>query len=129
LDIIVRCDWAIGNLPQDSEIDPLIWEEAQKLALNIASSIPYYLSENVHIFLNQALASDGTLKAMVPGPSVRGLLVMHTLYTVSNLSVVDPALKVYFKDCLGWIGLNMGIGQAIMLSKVFAQVTLIEVCY
>ena len=97
----------------------MIWEEAQKLALNIASSIPYCLSENVHIFLDQTLASDETSKSMVPGPSVHGLLVMHTLYMVSNLSVVDPALKVYLKDCLEWIGLNMGIGQATMLSKVF----------
>jgi hypothetical protein len=119
LDIIVRCHWATTNLPQDSEVDPLIWEEAQKLALNIAASIPYYLAENVQVFLNQTLASDVTSKAMIPGPSVGGLLLMHTLYMVSNMSVVDPALKVYLKDCLAWIGRNMGIGQATMLSKVY----------
>jgi len=119
LDIIVRCHWATTNLHQDSEIDPLIWEEAQNLASNIAASIPYYLAENVQVFLNQTLASDVASKAMTPGPSVGGLLLMHTLFMVSNFSVVDPALKVYLKDCLAWIGRNMGIGQATMLSKVY----------
>jgi hypothetical protein len=118
LDIIVRCHSATTNLPQDAEIDPLIWQEAQKLALIIAGSIPYYLAEDVQVFLKQTLASDVTSKAMIPGPSVGGLLLMHTLYMVSKMSVVDPALKVYFKDCLAWIGRNMGIGQATMLSGV-----------
>jgi hypothetical protein len=118
LDIIVRCHWATTKLLQDAEIDPLIWEEAEKLALNIAASIPYYLALNVQAFLNQALASDTTSKTIIPGPSVGGLLLMHTLYMVSKLSVVDPALKVYFNDCLAWIGRNMGIGQATMLSEV-----------
>jgi hypothetical protein len=118
LNVIVRCHWATTHLPQDAEIDPSIWEEAQKLALDIAASIPYYLAENVQVFLNQTLASDMTSKAMIPGPSVGGLLLMHTLYMVSKLSVVDPALKDYLKDCLAWIGRNMGIGQATMLSEV-----------
>jgi hypothetical protein len=95
----------------------LIWEEAQKLASNIAASIPYYLAGDLQVFLNQTLASGVGYKAMIPGPSVGGLLLMHTLYMVSNMSVVDPALKVYLKDCLAWIGQNMGIGQATMLSK------------
>jgi hypothetical protein len=118
LNVIVRCHWAITHLPQDAEIDPSIWEEARKLALDIAASIPYYLAENVQVFLNQTLASDMTSKAMIPGPSVGGLLSMHTLYMVSKLSVVDPVLKDYLKDCLAWIGRNMGIGQATMLSEV-----------
>lgn len=119
LDIIVRCHWAITHVSQDSEIDPLIWEEAQKLALNIAASIPYYLAVNVQEFLNQSLASSVTSRTIIPGPPVGGLLIMHTLYMVSNMSVVDLALKVYLKDCLAWIGQNMGIGQATMLSKVY----------
>ncbi|MCJ1390674.1 hypothetical protein MMC18_003535 [Xylographa bjoerkii] len=117
LNVIVRCHWAIIHLPQDAEIDPFIWEEARNLTLDIVASIPYYLAENVQVFLDQALASDMTSKAMVPGPSVGGLLLMHTLYMVSKLSVVDPVLKVYLKDCLAWIGRNMGIGQATMLSE------------
>ena len=118
LDIIVRCHWATTNLPQDAKMDPLIWQEAQKLALSITASIPYFLAGNVQVFLNQSLASDVTSKTMIPGPSVGGLLSMHTLYMVSKMSVVDPALKVYLNDCLAWIGRNMGIGQATMLSEV-----------
>ena len=115
LNVIARCHRVTT---QDVEIDPLIWEEAQKLALEIVASIPYYLVENVQVFYNQTLASDMTSKAIIPGPSVGGLLLTHTLYIVSKLSVVDPALKNYLKDCLAWIGRNMGIGQATMLSEV-----------
>ena len=118
LDIIVRCHWTTTNFPQDAEIDPSIWEEAQRLSLEIAASIPYFLAENVQAFWNQTLASDMKPKPMVPGPSVGGLLSMHTLYSMSKLSVVDPTLKDYLKDCLAWIGRNMGIGQATMLSEV-----------
>lgn len=88
---------------QDVEIDPLILEEAQKLVLEIVASIPHYLAENVQVFYNQTLASDMTSKAIIPGPSVGGLLLTHTLYVVSKLSVVDPVLKNYLKDCLAWI--------------------------
>ena len=118
LDIIVRCHWATTDLPQDTNVDPSIWQEAQELALNITASIPYFLAENVQVFLSQALAADITVKTMIPGSSVGGLLSMHTLYMVSKMSVVDPALKIYLSDCLAWIGRNMGIGQATMLWKV-----------
>lgn len=118
MDVIVRCHWATTQLPQGAEIDAWIWEEAQKLASNIAASIPYFLAENVEVFLNQALTSDVPSKAMIPGHPVGGLLSMHTLYKVSKLSVVDPLLKDYLKDCLAWIGRKMGIGQATMLSEV-----------
>lgn len=118
LNLIVRCHRATAHLHRDAEIDPSIWEEAQKLAMDIAASIPYYLAENVQVFVNQTLTSDTPPKAMTPGRSVGGLLSMHTLYMISKLSVVDPVLKDYLKDCLAWIGQHMGIGQATMLSEV-----------
>jgi hypothetical protein len=114
----VRCHRATSILSQDAEIDPSIWAEAQKLALNIAASIPYFLTKNVREFVDQALAFDATPKAMTPGPAVGGLLITHTIYIASNLSVVEPAMKMYLKECLSWIGQNMGIGQAAMLSEV-----------
>lgn len=115
LNVIARCQ----GFTQDTEIDPLIWEEAQKLALKMVASIPYFLSENVQVFADQSLASGPTSsQAITPGPSVGGLLIMHTLYMVSKLSVLDPMLKIYLKDCLAWIGRNMGIGQATMLAEV-----------
>lgn len=114
LNVIARCQ----GFTQDTEIDPLIWEEAQKLALKMVASIPYFLSENVQVFADQSLASGATSsQAITPGPSVGGLLIMHTLYMVSKLSVLDPMLKIYLKDCLAWIGRNMGIGQATMLAE------------
>jgi len=62
------------------------------------------------------VTSDGTSKTILPGRPVGGLLLMHTLYMVSVLSIIDPVLKTYMKDCLIWIGREMRIGQATMLS-------------
>ncbi len=56
--------------------------------------------------------------AMNPGRSVGGLLLMHTIYVASNLSIVPQQIRLYLKDCLEWIGMYMGIGQASLFAKV-----------
>lgn len=101
-----------------AEPDLSVLQEAQALASNIAGSIPFYLAENIETFFNQALVPGTTSHAMTPGPSVGGLLSMHTMYLLAKLAVVDPELREYLKDCLVWVGRNMGIGQATMLSEV-----------
>lgn len=118
LNIIVLCQQALAQTPHGAKIDHSIWEEAQQVASQIVASIPFFLTGKVHAFWDQALSSDMAPKAIVPGPSVGGLLCMHTLYMVATLSVIDPALKDYLRNCLAWIGRNMGIGQATMLSEV-----------
>ncbi|RDW69212.1 hypothetical protein BP6252_08232 [Coleophoma cylindrospora] len=117
LDVIVNCDQAISRLQKNVIVDPTIFAEIQELTLDITASIPYHLADNLQEFFDQSLSSDGTMRVIVPGRSVGGLFLMHTLYMVATLSIADPALKEYFKDCLAWIGRNMGIGQATMLSE------------
>lgn len=121
LDVIVSCDQAISRLSQDAEVDHTVSKEIYDLTLDIAAAVPYHLADNVQVFFDQTLSSDEINKAMIPGRSVGGLLLMHTLYMVSTLPVVDPAINRYCKDCLAWIGRNMGIGQATMLSQVKLQ--------
>lgn len=112
LNIIIACQQA-----RQTETDTSIREEISQLASDIASSIPFHLTDNVDSFINQSLTSGGTTE-LVPGRSAGGLLIMHALYNVAIMPFVDPALKVHFRHCLTWIGENMGIGQATMLAEV-----------
>lgn len=60
---------------------------------------------------------------IVPGRAVGGLLIMHSLYVTSHLSVTGPHIKTQLRDCLAWIGSNMGIGEATVLASVRALIT------
>jgi hypothetical protein len=55
---------------------------------------------------------------ITPGKSVGGLLILHPLTVSSTLSVVSLEMQTHFRNCLAWIGDNMGIGQATLLAKV-----------
>jgi hypothetical protein len=101
------------SLPQQ-EIDNLLYDEIEEHIEGIVSSIPYFLAADLQDFLENA--QKGT--SIVPGRPVSGLLLMHTLYVLSAMSMVKPKLKVYLRDCLDWIGDHMGISQATLLSKV-----------
>jgi hypothetical protein len=118
LDIIIKCHQAAIAPSDIPGISSSILEEVEEIASDIAAAIPYHLADNISVFVTQTSASNGTAVDMTPGRSAGGLLLMHTLYMVSTLTVIDPSLKKYFKDCLAWIGRNMGIGQATMLSEV-----------
>lgn len=89
--------------------------EAQELVESIVASIPYHVLEDPEALLLQAGRCADQFK---PGRPVAGLLLMHPLYVTSMLPVVSPPLCAHLRECLGWIGQNMGIGQATLLSKV-----------
>ena len=53
-----------------------------------------------------------------PGRSVGGLLLMHPIYVASKLPIVPQQMREYLENCLEWIAMYMGIGQASLLAKV-----------
>ncbi len=108
------CYHRIRTFPDYEEIDPAIYGEIEELTEGILSSIPFVLSADLQTFLDNA-----TLRTpLVPGRPVGGLLLMHTLYVNSVLPIINQRIQAYFRDCLAWVGDNMGIGQATILSKV-----------
>jgi hypothetical protein len=55
---------------------------------------------------------------IIPGQPIGGLLSMHALFVLATLPMAEERLKTYARDCLAWIGVHMGIGQATVLSRV-----------
>ena len=94
-----------------------ILREARDLAEDVAASIPFHLAQNPEVFLWHA---NPTRKQEVihANRSVGGLLLIHPLHVVTELSVVPKHLKEMFRGHLAWIGRVMGIGQAGVLADV-----------
>ncbi|RFU24907.1 hypothetical protein B7463_g11437, partial [Scytalidium lignicola] len=92
------------------------------LVEDLVSSIPYYLTEDVQCFLRDV---GNNTAITCPGRSVGGLLLMHPLYLASTLVAIPPEMRDYMKECLSWIGLHMGIGQA----SIFANASEIDAQY
>ena len=106
---------SLSNGSRNSTTELKQVQEMDILVHDVLSSIPYHLTDNLYGFLNQV--DNGTPLASV-GKVASGILVMHPLHVISNLSAVDPALRSYLKKCLVWIGENMGVGQASVFAKV-----------
>ncbi|KAH9215596.1 hypothetical protein DL95DRAFT_136041 [Leptodontidium sp. 2 PMI_412] len=113
INIIMDCYDRICTFPEHEEIDPAIFIEISELTDGIISSIPFVLSADLQDFLN----NSKLCKPLVRGRPVGGLLLMHTLYVISVLPIIDPKVQRYLRDCLAWVGENMNIGQAVILSK------------
>ncbi|KAL2060207.1 hypothetical protein VTL71DRAFT_9602 [Oculimacula yallundae] len=113
INIIMSCYNRICTFPEHEEINPAIYTEIAELSAGIISSIPFVLSADVHAFLE----SIDNHSPVIPGKPVGGLLVMHTLYVISVLPIINPQVQRYLRDCLTWIGEHMKIGQAVILSK------------
>jgi hypothetical protein len=90
-------------------------EEISLLIQDMIASIPYHLTEDTHGFLQRIDTSERIVNV---GRSVGGLLLMHPIYITSRLSMVPLNIRKYLKECLAWIGMHMGIGQAFLYSKV-----------
>lgn len=90
--------------------------QVDELVADQLAALPFHLTANVRSFAKQL--DDNLELTIVPGKSIGGLLIMHPLYAVSYLSVVHPQIQAQMKDCLSWIGLNMGIGEAKLLTTV-----------
>jgi hypothetical protein len=114
MNIIIRCQSQIGKLTGGPEVDPAAQEYVGDLTRSIVSSIPYLLSADLQAFVKNVPAKS----PLVAGRPVGGLLLIHGLFLLSTLPIIDPKVKRYLRDCLVWIGDHMGIGQAHVLSKV-----------
>lgn len=112
LSIIIRCRKRldIRNACHDENL------QVEGLANDMAASIPFHLSANVTEFMEQA--EIGPDLTMIRGKSVGGLLLMHPLVIISNMSMIKPQLQSNMRECLAWIGTHMGIGQATVMSTV-----------
>lgn len=103
-----------ADLGESDSCDDCI-HTANRLVEDMAASIPYHLAENLQEFFSELETGTGVTQ---PGRSLGGLLLIHPLYVISNMSFVPESMRVYVKRCLEWIGNNMGLGQAILLAKV-----------
>lgn len=88
---------------------------AQQLVADMLASIPYQVTDDLHVF-SRDMETQSEISN--PGKAIHGLLLMHAVYITSNLSIVDPHVRVHLKECLLWIGKHMGIGQASFLATV-----------
>ncbi|QKX55326.1 uncharacterized protein TRUGW13939_02418 [Talaromyces rugulosus] len=86
---------------------------AKGLVSDMLASIPYHLTDDLHVFSRDMKRQNEIAN---PGKAIHGLLLMHAIYITSNLSIVEPDVRVHLKDCLVWIGKHMGIGQASFLA-------------
>lgn len=107
IELIVRCSLLLqdGNLCRNEQA------QAEILAGKMLSSIPYLLLKDPQGALSNPRIQE-------PGRPFGGLLLMFPLYAVTMLSVIPPAMKTHMRKCLAWIGKNMNIGQARLLSMV-----------
>ncbi|UPL00156.1 hypothetical protein LCI18_011090 [Fusarium solani-melongenae] len=87
---------------------------ANALVEDIMASIPYHLTDNMHAFINQYDTGEGITDR---GKSLGGLLLMHPLYVASRLPFIPEKMQIYMKQCLMWIGTEMGLGQATLLAE------------
>ena len=108
----------LSESPEDDNSDVLEEREALRFLGDILSSIPYHITEDVGFFLRTL--GDGT-EIPNPGKPVGGLFLMQHLHLISTRAVVPPQIQHYMIRCLEWIATHMGIGQAGVLSKVFAS--------
>ena len=97
------------------------------LVEDIVSSIPFHLAEDLPVFLHRLeegevgkdqMGKENATTILSPGRPVGGLLLMHSIYVASKLSIVPQQTREYMTDCLEWIAKHMGIGQASLLAKV-----------
>jgi hypothetical protein len=111
VDILLRCAQQLSR----PDLIPGLEQQAHTLTTGIIASVPYYLSCDLHDYL-QSIRS-GIAKIPVGRP-IGGLLLLHPLYVGAQCSAVPLPLQDHLNRCLAWIGHHRGIGQATLLSKV-----------
>ncbi|KAK0105409.1 hypothetical protein ONS96_004799 [Cadophora gregata f. sp. sojae] len=86
---------------------------ANNIVEDIFASVPYHLADNLPVFL------EGTERKLPidPGRTLGGLLLMHPLYALSKIDFLPDRTKDYARECLRWIGEEMGIGQAGLMAN------------
>ena len=73
--------------------------EADRLFDDFSASIPFHLTEDLPSYLK-----DGGEQSVLQdlGKSLGGLLLMHPLYVLSQLDIVQPQTRQRMRDCLAW---------------------------
>lgn len=110
LDVIYRCMIRIGN-GQTAELE----FEAKLIAEEIAASIPYHLKASSAAYCQQ---SGDTNEGMQSIKTSGGLFLLHPLWVVSICSIIPSEIRRSMQECLRWIGINLGIQQALLLADV-----------
>lgn len=88
---------------------------ANDIAEDMIASIPYHLTDNLQVFLNELTTSS---EISDEGRTLGGLLLMHPLYVAYKTPFLPERVRDYMRTCLLWIGTNMGLGQATLLASV-----------
>jgi len=85
----------------------------------LLSTVPFHLT-NLSTLKEPPGADAGEIQLRLQevGKPVGGLLLMHPLYVVTQMSIVSEDMKQYARRTLEWIGEEMGIGEAIVLANV-----------
>ena len=111
IDIIIT----IADTLQDGKDYARERADASHLCKKLLSSIPYHLTECLPEFLRE---TERASEIQTPGRAVGGLLLMHPMFVLRQLSIVPLEIREYLTRCLEWIGMNMGVGQASNFAKV-----------
>ncbi|EPE28952.1 hypothetical protein GLAREA_00110 [Glarea lozoyensis ATCC 20868] len=104
------CD-ATGDIDGYAEYKTI----ANEIAKDIAASIAFHLTDNLHVFVNELETSS---EIREQGRLLGGVLLMHPLYVATQVPYLQEELREYMRSCLEWIGSEMGLGQATLLAKV-----------
>lgn len=83
------------------------------LSAELKASIPYHLSRDLEKYVQRP---DAETASNTPQRIVGGLLLLHPLYVVARCTTVAVSDREYFVRTLRWIGSEMGISQATVLS-------------
>jgi hypothetical protein len=89
---------------------------AQDLIDDMSASLCFHLCADVPGLVQNA--ESGAPFCLTPGKSLGGLLLMHPLFTVSELSITKERQRLDMGEALAWIADWMGLGQARSLLKV-----------
>lgn len=111
--LYIDCLSRIARLLSREDRIPAYEKRAGALVLGLKASIPYHLAFDLDEYLRLA---DAGAPLIPPNRPVGGLLLLHPLYVAARCSIVPLSDRVYFIDCLTWIGQHMGIGQATLVA-------------
>jgi hypothetical protein len=111
LDVKFRCLLRLGSAHDQSQGQM----DAERVAEEMAASVPYHLTTDLQVYLQQIRAG---LQHTVPGRPIGGLLMIHPLHVAANCTAVSRPLRDYMRSRLAWIGKMMGIGQANVITNV-----------
>ncbi|PYI01580.1 putative C6 transcription factor [Aspergillus sclerotiicarbonarius CBS 121057] len=104
----------IGDTVQDGRDHTREKTDVERLCKELLSSIPYHLTDCLPDFLRDM---ERVSEIQTPGRAIGGLLLMHPIYVLCQLSIVPLEIREYLTRCLEWIGRNIGVGQASLLAK------------